>query len=357
VLEVAAAIVLLAGAGLMLRSFFRMQNVNPGFDPSGLVSFQMGAAHGRYPGLDEQAAFYRRVVERVREVPGVVEAAAAHRLPLYPNPSAAGYEEEGRPIPKGAPGPTADIRVVTPGLFRTMRIPLLEGRDVSDRDTRESPPVIVVSESLAREQWPGESPIGKRIRLGAIRDRSWEIVGVASDVKMRALDRDTGAAAIYGPAAQNLFPTALRSAYLLVRSAAVTPALVSSIRDAVREIDPGEGLAKARTLDEVIAASGAPRRLNTILLLIFSAIAAEGDLLRMVFRQGMILVGFGIAASLAASLALTRMIQGLLFDVPASDPATLLAVSALLLAVSGVAVFIPARRASRVDPLIALRSE
>jgi len=384
--EVAVSLVLLAGAGLMLRSFAQLQQVRPGFSPENVVTFEMGASRLNYPGNERQADFYQRVVEKVRTLPGVESAAAAHRVPLV-GMATTGYQVQGRPVAPGTPGQNADIRAVTPGLFQTLKIPLQQGRDFSDRDIPGAPDVIVVSETVARREWPGENPIGKRVQLGALVNRWWEVVGVVGDVKYRGLDRENSAA-IYWSMKQQSFPNWLRAAYLVVRTKNDPLSSVGAIRGAVHEVDRGEGLAAGRTLEDVMRASLGQQKMNLGLLLVFAGIAAvlaavgiygvmsysvtertqeigvrialgasRGNVLGMVLRQGMTLVLLGVAAGLAGSLALARVIQTLLFRVAANDPSTLVSVSVLLTAVAALAIYVPALRATRVDPVIALRNE
>ncbi len=386
VVEVAASLVLLAGAGLMLRSFARLQEVNPGFSPENVVVFEMGAARANYPDNAKQAEFYRRVVEQVRNLPGVESASAAHRIPLV-GMATTSYQSEGRPVAPGATGPNADIRAIIPGYFAAMKIPLQQGRDLDERDIPGSPDVVVVSETLARREWPGENPIGKRIQIGALLNRWWEVVGVVGDVKYRGLDREA-AAAIYWTMPQQSFPNWLRAAYLVVRTKNDPLASVGAIRGAVREVDRQEGLATARTMENLMRASLGRQKLNLGLLLVFAGIAAilaavgiygvmsytvaqrtqeigvrialgatAGDVVGLVLRQGLLLVVLGIAGGIAGALALARVVQTLLYRMPANDPATLASVSAALAAVATLAIYLPARRATRVDPVIALRND
>ncbi|HEX9761321.1 MAG TPA: ABC transporter permease [Candidatus Acidoferrales bacterium] len=383
--QVAVALVLLTGAGLMLRSFLVLRQVDPGFAPGGLLTFEMGAARSRYPGNQEQAEFYRKAVEAVAAVPGVDSAAAVHRLPLYGNRATTGFQIEGRPLPPGTPGPTAENRIVTPGFFSTMKIPLLAGRDFTERDVAGATDVVVISQLLAEQHWPGESPLGKRIQVGGLQDRWWEIAGVVGDVKMRALERDTGTA-IYWTLHQNGFPGALRSVFLLVRSRNDAAAISNSVRAAIRQVDAEEGLARLRTMDDVVAESVAGRELSLVLMLVFAALAATlaavgiygvmsyavtqrtheigirmalgaqpADVLFMVLRRGLLLTLLGVTAGLAGSMALTQFLKSLLYGVSVTDPLTFAAVALLLCGVSLAACYLPARRATRVEPVRALR--
>ncbi|MBI3450589.1 MAG: ABC transporter permease [Acidobacteria bacterium] len=388
VAEIAVSLVLLAGAGLMTRSLGRLLKVDPGFSPEGLIAFEMGASRAHYPEIKDQAELYRRTVERVASIPGVESAAAVHRLPLFGFSSGTGFEIDGRPTPRGEAGPNADFRVVTPGYFRTMGIRLVEGRQFDDHDAPGSRDVVLVSESVARTHWPSESPVGKRIQLGAIRDRWWTIVGVVGDVKLRGLDKEAGADAVYWTMAQNFFPNALRTVYVVARSKTPLAALEPAVRAAIRQVDAEEGMARPRPVSDVVSDSVSSQRLSAVLLFMFAALAAilaavglygvmsysvtrrthelgirmalgaeSADLLRMVLRHGLALVGAGLAIGITAALALTRLIQSMLFDVSASDPVTLAGVSLILAGVALVATWIPARRASRLNPLAALRWE
>lgn len=386
VAEVAVSLVLLAGAGLMLRSFARLQEVNPGFSAHNVMTFEMGASRATYPGNEKQAEFYRRVAERVRAVPGVESAAVAHRVPMVGR-ATTGYVVEGRPVAADAPTPNADIRAISPEYFDTMKIPLKQGRFFTERDIPGSPDVVIVSESLARREWPNENPIGKRIQVGALFNRWWEVVGVVGNVRYGALDREN-TAAIYWTTQQQSFPNWLRIAYLVVRTKGEPLGMTGAIRDAVQEVDKQEGLATARTMEEIMNASLGRHKMNLGLLIVFAGVAAilaavgiygvmsysvtqrtqeigirlalgasGGDVLGMLMRHGMLLVGIGVAGGIAGALELGRVIQGLLFNQPANDPATLGAVATLLALVALLAIYLPARRAMRVDPVIALRNE
>jgi len=387
VTEVALTLVLLAGAGLLFRSFLRLQSVSPGFEPAGLLTFEMGVAGARYSTLADQAEFYRKVVERISTVPGVESAAAVHRLPMFRFPTTTAFQIEGRPVPPGAIAPAADVRIITPDYFRALKIPLRAGRELTDRDDASATKVVVISQAVANQHWPGESPVGKRIQIGANQTDLWEIVGVVGDVRMRGLDKEAGPA-VYWTMQQNFFPTALRSVTLLIRTRTEPAALVSAVRRTLREVDPQEGLAAVRTMEAVVAESYAQRRLNLTLMLVFASVATllavvglygvmsysvtqcrqeigirmalgaqARDVLRMVVAEGMWLAGIGLVIGLGGALALTRTIQSLLFGTSASDPATLAAVSLLLAVVVFLASYFPARRAARTDPLIALRYE
>jgi len=384
--EVAVSLVLLAGAGLMLRSFSRLLQVDAGFRVDHLLTFEMGASRAKYPSNTDKAEFYRRVVEQVRTLPGVASVAATHRVPLK-GMASTGYQIEGRPIPPTVAGPTADIRAVTPEYFSTMKIPLLQGRAFTERDIPGAPNVIIVSQAFAAKEWPGENPLGKRVQIGALYNQFWEVVGVVGDVKYRGLDRETGSA-IYWTMPQQGFPNWLRAVYLVVRTKNDPHALVSAVRGAVRDVDREEGLAVARTMEEIASDSIGKQKVSLALLLAFATIAAvlaavgiygvmsysvtqrtqeigvrialgatTGDVLGMVLRQGMLLVLLGVAGGIVGALALARVIQTLLFQVPGNDPFTIASVSVALTLVAMLAIYLPARRATRVDPMIALRNE
>ncbi len=251
--EVALSLMLLATAGLMLRSFAQLQGVSGGFSTENLLTFEMGASRASYPSNEKQAEFYMRVAERVRNLPGVKSAAAIHRLPLIGFAST-GYAVEGRPAAPGAPNPQAEIRAVTPVYFQTMGIALPQGRDFTERDGAGSPLVAIVSESLAAREWPGESAVGKRIRLGGVNGNWWEIIGVAGDVKLRGFDRQAPET-IYWTMPQQSFPNWLRAAYLVVRTHGEPAGAAPAIRAAVREIDPDQGLGRARTMASIVESS------------------------------------------------------------------------------------------------------
>jgi putative ABC transport system permease protein len=392
--EFALALVLSAGAGLMIRSFVALQAIDPGFDPRGVLTMVVSVA-GAQEGLPpRRAAFYQGLLERVRALPGVASASAINHLPLAGDIWGWPFNVEGRPLPKPGETPTAAYRVVLPGYFHTMGTPILRGRDVAGTDRLGTPGVVVVNEWLAQHHWPGEDPLGKRLTLGNPRENpSWlTVVGV---VKNAVRSRWTAAPQeeIFLPYLQTrdyLERPGNAHAYLtlVVRAGGDPSALAPAIRGIVSSMDRGVPVSQVQTMDEVVAQSNARPRFYLLLLGAFAAaavlLAAVGiygvmsysvsrrtneigvrmalgakpsDVLRLIVGHGMVVALGGAAVGLAGALGLTRLMSSLLYGVGASDPATFLAVSLLLGAVALAASYIPARRATRIDPLTALRCE
>ena len=379
--EVAVALVLLIGAGLLINSFWRLQQVNRGFDERNVLSFNLTLS--RYSKPEQQISFLKNVLERAAQVPGVQSVGLTSTLPLRGGPATSFVLEDRPPVAIGDE-PTADIRVIDPNYFRTMRIPLRAGRSFSDSDSSNAPKVMVVNETLARTFWPNEDPVGKRITM-----RDWgpplsgEIVGVAGDVKSDGLDSEIRPM-IYWPYQQ--FPVIFDN--IVVRTDADPKSVVGSIKSQIWAVDPAQPIAVVETMDQVLAGTLATRRFNMLLLGIFAAVAlalaavgiygvisytvsqrtheigirvalgARGlDVLRLVVGQGMTLALVGVGVGLAAAAALTRLMSTLLFDVSPTDIPTFAVVSFVLSAVAFAACVIPARRATRVDPMVSLRHE
>jgi putative ABC transport system permease protein len=392
--EFALALVLSAGAGLMIRSFVALQGIDPGFDPRSVLTLIVSVA-GAQEGLPpRRAAFYQGLLERVRVLPGVSSASAINHLPLAGDIWGWPFNVEGRPLPKPGETPTAAYRVVLPGYFHTMGIPMLRGRDVADTDRLGTPGVVVVNEWLAAHHWPGEDPLGKRLTLGNPRENpSWlTVVGV---VKNAVRSRWTAAPQeeIFLPYLQTrdyLERPGNAHAYLtlVVRASGDPSALAPAIRGIVSSMDRGVPVSQVQTMEEVVAQSTAGPRFHLLLLGAFAAVAIllaavgiygvmsysvsrrtneigirmalgakPSDVVRLIVGHGMLVALGGAVVGLAGALGLTRLMSSLLYGVGASDPATFLAVSLLLGAVALAASYIPARRATRIDPLTALRCE
>jgi putative ABC transport system permease protein len=382
--EVALSLVLLVGAGLMIRSFYELRAVRPGFDPQNLLTAGIGLPPNKYPDEASQAAFFKQVLERVAALPGVKSVGGVEPLPMSGNNWSTTVTVDGVPAPPPGQRQRTQTRVVSPGYHRAMGIPLLRGRFLTEQDTAQSPKAVVVSESFARQVFPGESAVGRRITPTLAPNFTAEIVGVVGDVKHRALD-ETPAPELYASYQQAPQPFLA----LVVRAEpAVTAGLTNSVREAVLQIDPNQPLYNVKTMEELLSDSVARRRFNMTLLGVFAAIAlalaAVGvfgvmsysvtrrtheigirvalgaqrrDVLRLVVGQGMALVGAGVALGLACALALSRLIAGLLYGVSASDPVIYAGVALLLSAVALLACYLPARRATKVDPMVALRYE
>ncbi|HET6899038.1 MAG TPA: ABC transporter permease [Vicinamibacteria bacterium] len=381
--EIALALVLTAGTGLLLRSFWRLANVDPGFRPHGVLTVPVGLPDRTYPTAERQAAFIREAVAHVSRVPGVQSAAAMSATPLGGGGSATRFRVLDRPVPPRGEEPSTNVRIVTPGLFRTLAIPLLAGRDFDQRDVAGRPAVVVVSRGLAREFWADKNPLGQRVSLSWDGWTEAEVVGVVGDVRFNALDRDMPRV-MYWPQAQ------LGSGFmtLLVRTSGPPPSLVPAVRQELAALDRDLPPGRFRTLDEVAAGSlDQPRfllRLLAAFALVALALAAvgvygvmsytvgeripevgvrlaigasPGDIVRLILREGLALAAAGIAIGLALAAAGAGALGTLLYEVPPRDPVSLAAVAALLLVATLAAAWLPARRAARTDPLKALRAE
>jgi putative ABC transport system permease protein len=383
VFEVALALVLLVGAGLLGASFLRLMNVNRGLDPNNVLTANLNLSSSKYPNGQRQTAVLRHILERVSAAPGVRSVGLTSSLPFSGGP-ATSFEIEGRPPVNDAHAPIADIRIVDANYFRTLSIPLRAGRLFAEGDGAEAPRVMVINEEMSRRHWPNENPIGRRVTM-----KDWgppltgEIVGVVGDVKADGLDSSTRPM-IYWPYPQ--FPGVFNS--LVIRAEGDPMNIVAAVKSGVWSVDREQPLSGVRPMEDVIAGSIAPRRFNMLLLGIFAALALmlaavgiygvisytvaqrtreigvrmalgarRADVIKLVVRQGMSLALAGIGAGLAASFALTRLMANLLFGVGPSDPLTFGVIASLLGSVALLACYLPARRATKVDPLVALRSE
>jgi predicted permease len=386
VVETALAVVLLAGSGLMLRSLLGLGRVDPGFAKDGVISFGLDLPD-RY-GHQERVEFYQRLLTHVRNLPGVRSASAAFPLPLSADAVKTSFEVEDRPV-KASERPVTTLHIVDDDYFHTLGIPLLRGREFEPRDSAsDAPALVVISEKLAKQVFPGEDPIGKRIRPDIASGDQKEaamrtVVGVVGDVRAEGL----GAAAIaesYVPYAQ--LPFAPMS--VMVRTQGDPQDLVLPLTKAVQSIDKDLPLLHVKTLDQYVSESIADTRFESVLLGLFGALAftltaigvygvisytvvqrtremgirlalgaERGTIVAMILRSGLLLVTMGVVPGLVAAFLLTRLIAGLLYGVSPSDPSTFLSVSVVLVAMAALASYIPARRAAKVDPMVALRYE
>ncbi|HXI91461.1 MAG TPA: ABC transporter permease [Blastocatellia bacterium] len=382
--EVGLAVVLLAGAGLMVRSFISISGVAPGFNPKGVLTIGIGLTQPIYADIQQQSRFYERLTEKVRALPGVESAAGVNRVPLLGFNSSTSFTFQGKPVQAGNE-PTADCRIATPNYFKTMGIPLLKGREFTEHDLKDAPEVVVINQAMAEQFLPNEDPIGKRLQIYPNPPRWREVVGVVGDVKLLGLDADINPA-IYVPLTQNPYAGAMRSSYLAVRTSGDPGSVAVPIRGEMKTVDSGVPVAQVRLLEDIVADSVAPQRLIMWLLVAFAGLAAllaavgiygvmaysvtertheigvrmalgagSTDMLRMVMLDGAKVTAAGIIAGLAAAFALTRVMSTLLYKVSAADPITFAGISALIVCVSLVASYIPARKASHVDPMVALR--
>ncbi len=381
VVEVALALVLLVGAGLLLRSFMRLLDQRPGFDSTRIVTMRLSLPGARYD-AGQRSQFLTRFFQQVDALPGVESSGAISFLPLTGLGAATRMEIVGQPKPPTGQEPVTDVRVITHDYLGTMGVPLLKGRLFNEQDAADAKGRVVINETMARRHWPNEDPIGRRVRI-SWDDLEDEVIGVVGDVKHSGLDAEPRAMT-YWPYARNAYGTMT----VTVRTAGDTSRVVSSIVGLVRQLDPELVVANVKTMDEVVSNSVAQRRLTMLLLTIFAAtallLAAVGiygviaynvtqrtqeigirmalgaqrsDVLGMVVRQALLLVVAGIVLGGAGALLLTRLMEGLLFQVKPGDPITFIVVSSVLAAVALLASYIPGRRATRVDPVIALRAE
>jgi predicted permease len=403
VVEVATTLVLLVGAGLMIRSFYRLQQVNPGFSYDHLTSFTVALPRKKYTESEQREQFYNRLLENLRALPGVEATAAASGLPLGNNGWQTSFVVDGRPRPPRDQTPLMEACLVTPDYFKAMNIPVKSGRvfdshddrswiagkDLSklDDDEKQMAPLnsIVIDEEFARRHWPGEEAVGKRIAMGSEKDpRFLTVLGVVGRVKMDGLSTDSKRVQGYFPFLQ--IPSGGMT--VILKAAGDPNQLIAAVRQQVKAIDPDQPIYSVRTMDDIRAESVAPERLNLTLLSIFAGIAlvlavvgiygvmsytvtqrtheigirmAIGaqprDVFRMVIGQGMMLALIGVVFGLVLAFLLTRLMASLLFGVEPTDPATFAAIAVLLTGVALVACYVPGRRATKVDPVVSLRYE
>ncbi len=387
--EIAAAMLLLIGSGLLLRSFERLQEVPPGFQPDHLLAVDLPLSRNAYAKPDQRFEFFDRLVERAQALPGVRSAAAASSLPLSSSAGVIHFNIHGRPPKSPHDFIAAGYFTVTPHYFETIGVPLLQGRFISASDSEKAPAVVVINSTMARTYWPNESPLGKRMQLGALPedDVPWmEVVGVVGDVLQNL--GNAPATEMYLPfrQADALLPVFQLS--LVIRTATEPHAAVSSLRSAVAEIDPNQPIVNMRSMEEHISTNVSQPRFRAWLIGIFAmlalVLAAVGvygvmsyavtqrtseigirvtmgaqprDVFRIIVGEGLRLALVGIAIGLVTALALTRLLRRFLFGISAYDPITFIGVSVILTVVAVAACYFPARRATQVDPLVALRYE
>ncbi|HVG21091.1 MAG TPA: ABC transporter permease [Blastocatellia bacterium] len=385
VVEIALALVLLVGAGLLARTFMKLQQVDLGFDARNVLTASVELPDARYPRPRQQSDFFAQLVERVGTLPGVVSASAIQPMPLGGNSIATSFELEGVTYQKGE-RPGTSVRTVNLDYFRTMKIPFIKGRDFTPRDDTQSQAVAIINESFARLHYPDEDPIGKRVKPGISvgGQPPWrEIVGVVKDVKHSSLSRESGAE-LYLPHAQLPFS----SMSLVVRTEGDPRAVAKAVQAEVAALDKDIPLYQVKSLDQYLGNAVAQPRLSAMLFGVFAVVALvlsavglygvmtysvtqrtheigirmalgaqQSDVLKLVVGKGLALALAGVAIGLAASYFLTRLMSSLLFGVSATDPATFIVISVILTGVALGASFMPARRATKVDPMVALRYE
>ena len=383
--EVALALMLLASAGLLVKSFLRLQKINTGFETENVLTMVLRLPAAKYKEDAQYVSFFRQALERIRALPGVREAGMVNFLPLYGGlGSATGFTVEGRPAPPPGEGPSTNVRVADGGYFRALGIPIIRGRNFTEAEDSEARGVVLVSETFARKYFPGEDPLGQRIRVAMAEDPPpLEIIGVVGDVRYDSLT-DEAEPTVYEPHPELTYPFMT----LAIRTVGDTTSLTPAVRREISSMDPDQPISDVRTMEQVMADTVGRQRFNTLLLGIFAGLATllaavgifgvmnysvtlrtreiglrmalgaqPGRVLMLVLRQGLLLTLIGIAVGLAGALALTRVMSGLLFGVGATDPTTFAAIVILLGVVSLIACYIPARRATRVDPLTALKYE
>ncbi len=393
--QIALALVLLIGCTLMVRSFHRLRQVDPGFEGSRVLTLRLSLPEAEYDTAADRAGFYQRALERIRALPGVEAAGAVSRLPLTGGGSNSAHTFEDHPLEPDEVPPILATRWASPGYFETLGIPLLAGRAFEDADHRQLRRHVVVSAALAERFWPGESALGKRLSHGLPHDDDWSVVvGVAGSVRDDGLESDPVAAIYYPlatpPAAEEEEGEARapRSLSFAVRTAVAPGALAADVRRAIWSLDPNLPLANVRAMEEVVAAARARTTFTLLLLSIAAGVAlalgavglygviayavsrrtqeigvrialgaGRWNVGRMVLGQGLGLALAGIVLGLGGAFAATRLLRASLFEVSPTDPLTFAAVPLLLLLIALVASYLPARRASAVEPLEALRYE
>jgi putative ABC transport system permease protein len=382
VLEVAAALVLLVGAGLLMKSFWQLQKVDPGFNPDNALTLSVVLPKSKYTEEPRQVAFFQQLMEKVGGLPGVQAVGASNVIPLNDD-FVLSFEVQGRaPLPPGA-GQSTNFYAVSADYFKAMGISLRRGRLFTEGDTSNSPHVALINETMAKKIFPDEDPIGKRISFGGKNPDWYEIVGIVGDTKQYGLDQAT-TLQTYEPFTQQTFPYMT----LVVRTTGDPASFTGAIRGQVLSIDKDQPISGVQTLNHLLSTSIAQQQFSMLLLGIFASVAlvlaavgiygvlsyavtqrtheigirmalgaGRGDVLRLVVGHGMLLTFIGVVAGLAAAFALTRLMTTMLYGVSATDPLTFGLIALLLVTIALVACWIPARRATRVDPMIALRYE
>jgi putative ABC transport system permease protein len=392
VCEVALSLVLLIGAGLMVRTLWELRNVRPGFDSSNVLTMSVAVPRDRFLSPATQVNFFQETLQRVRALPGVEDAGAIDDLPLGGGGSHQPFSIEGRPLLPMAEQPEVDVRMISPGYLRAMRVPIIRGRDFADSDAAGRPAVAVISAALARRFWPNEDPLGKHLTLTFFPGIVREIVGIVGDVKVDSLNETRPVDTIYVAASQ-LTPAvgeAFRSfgLTLTVRTKSDPHGAISSVTDAIHQVGPDVPVTDVLSMDDVIAQSMSPQRFNMLLLTAFAGLAlllaavgiyavlsysvrgrvreigirmalgaSQSDILRLVVGDGMKPILIGVAIGLTAAVALSRFVASLVFGVPPTDPLTFTVVALLLVVVGIVANTLPAYRATRIEPVRTLREE
>jgi predicted permease len=385
VAETAIGLVLLVGAGLLIRSFIRVLNVDPGFDPHHVLTVSLELPDNQYPQL-KRVQFQEELLSRLAALPGVESASSGYPIPLSQHNIGIGFSIEGRPTAKGDE-PAAPVTIVTPGFFRTMRIPVIAGRDFLATDDSKAQAVVIVDQAFANQYFPGENPVGKRIKPGLgdgiTEEPVREIIGVVGSVKRKGITTETEAQ-FYLPLKQAIILTPA----LVVRTSGDPLAMLGPIRDQVGQMDSNVPLYRVSTLEDYVALSAAQPRFQTVLIAFFAAMALllsaiglyavlaymvaqrtleiglrlalgaqRESVVGLILRRGLLLAAMGLAIGIVASMVLTRFLAEMLYGVKPLDPLTFVAVSAVLMMVSLIASSAPAYRAARLDPMKTLREQ
>jgi predicted permease len=381
--EVAVSFLLLIGAGLLINSFLHLRKLDPGYRADHLLTMKVALPETKYPDKERRAPFFRELIRRVQTLPGVESVAVASNLPLTYSGDSMPIGVEGRPDPPPDQSPDVVLRVVSPGYFHTMGIPLAQGRDISEKDTPDAVRVVVISEKTARYFWPGQNPIGKRLKPGSTTsDSPWrEVVGIVKDVRQNDFVAEPKMQMYMAHEQVGSFAANA----LVVRTQVDPLSLGTAVRKVVWEIDKDQPVSDIRSMEEIVSRAVARQRFSTMLLGIFATLALvlaavgiygvmsysvaqrtreigirmalgaqRSDVLKMTVGQGLRLVIMGVAIGLAAAFVLTRVMASLLFGVSATDPITFIIISLVLMAVALIASYIPALRATKVDPMVAL---
>jgi putative ABC transport system permease protein len=384
--QIALSLVLVIGAGLLVRSFVDLLKADPGFQSSHLMTMEVTLPASKYSSSDAIAAVYRRILDRLPGIPGVESAAVVKPLPLGGTQEETVFTINNRPPVRPENLPTASYTIVSPDYFKAANVPLLRGRAFTEADDATSPLAVIISQAMAREFWPGEDPVGHLMSLPDPRYQNMTIVGVAGDVKKFALS-DLPGPEMYVPYKQKPYPSILTMSFVL-RTSLDSAGLANELQQAVKSVDPELPVANVAPMAELVSRSMSAQRLSASVLGAFSAVALilavvgiygvisymvndrnheigvrialgaqKGDVLRLVFSQAARLVAAGLALGLVAALSLTRMLTSFVFGIKAIDPLTFTVAPVALLMAASLAIYIPARRASGIDPLDTLRNE
>lgn len=385
IFEVALALVLLTGAGLMIKSFIRLQNVDPGFNSTNVLTLKISLPASKYPEANKQRIFFQQLLEQIAELPTVKESSATTELPIGGSNSAFPVSVEGQPQVLSGDQPIAFYNAISSNYFRAMGIPLMNGRYFNANDEGESSSkVIIIDETMANRFFPDEDPIGKRLIVASGKPTPYEVIGIVNAIKFHGLDLNSTIPAMYVPYLQ--LPQAKMT--LVISSTSTPTSLASAVRDIVRRLDKEQPISQIYTMEQLLSESLSQKRFYTLLLTVFAVIslflasagiygvmsysitqrtheigirmalgARQIDIIKLIIRQNFILIIIGALVGLAGAFALTRFLSNLLYEVTATDPSTFAIVVTVLLATALLACYIPAQKATALDPMIILRQE